>query len=113
MEHHRGALAYDWRTRFGLPLTAIFDGSLSWHSAWLYTEQLMLDPTSRVFQSVNGLRFYSPVELAVSRGVEYMVRFQGAKKFEWMWPFETAATTKLVARDDADRVANMHRLNAL
>lgn len=50
---HRGALAYDWRTRFGLPLEAIFDGRMTWSEAWDLANQLSVDPTSRLCAALN------------------------------------------------------------
>lgn len=48
IEEHPGPLAYDWRTRFALSLSAPFEGHVSWHEAWLLTEQLLADPTSHL-----------------------------------------------------------------
>ena len=54
IEEHPGALAYDWRVRFGLSLSAVFDGALTWHEAWLLTEQLLNDPTSHIAAALAG-----------------------------------------------------------
>ncbi|MFG3338724.1 hypothetical protein [Glycomyces sp. NPDC048151] len=54
IEEHPGPLAYDWRARFGLPLSAPFDGTVSWHEAWLLTEQLLADPTSHLAAALAG-----------------------------------------------------------
>lgn len=54
IEEHPGAFAYDWRTRFHLPLSAALDGSMTWHEAWLLTRELASDPTSRVAMAING-----------------------------------------------------------
>jgi hypothetical protein len=52
---HRDALAYDWRTRFGLPLAAIFDHRrMGYAEAWQLVNQLSLDPTSRLCAALNG-----------------------------------------------------------
>lgn len=48
MADHPGALAYDWRARFGLPVSAVFDGRMSIDEAWLLAEQLLADPTSQI-----------------------------------------------------------------
>ncbi len=49
---HPGAFSYDWRTRFGLPLSAVFDGRMSFREAWMLTQELIVDPSSRVFVAV-------------------------------------------------------------
>lgn len=54
IEEHEQAFAYDWRTRFGLPLSSLFDGSMAWHEAWNLTRELLSDPTSRVATATAG-----------------------------------------------------------
>jgi hypothetical protein len=54
IEEHPGPLAYDWRTRFALSLSAPFDGAVSWHEAWLLTQQLLADPTSHLAAALAG-----------------------------------------------------------
>jgi hypothetical protein len=51
---HEQAFTYDWRTRFGLPLDAVFDGRMSWRETLLLTMELSADPTSRVGAAVAG-----------------------------------------------------------
>ena len=48
MDRAPAAFAYDWRTRFGLPITAVFDGRMSWAEAWDLFLELMRDPSSHV-----------------------------------------------------------------
>lgn len=54
IEEHRDAFEYDWRTRFGLPLKAIFSGEMSWREAAAMTRVLAADSSSRVFAAVHG-----------------------------------------------------------
>lgn len=49
-----GALAYDWRARFGLPLSAARDGSMRWAEAWALTEQILRDPYSHTYSTLRG-----------------------------------------------------------
>lgn len=51
---HRTAFAYDWRTRFGLPLSALYDGRMTWAEAWDLTAALGDDPTSHVGAALAG-----------------------------------------------------------
>lgn len=50
---HPGAIRYDWRTRFGLPVESIFDGRMSWDEAWDLVTELVRDPTSHLFAAIN------------------------------------------------------------
>jgi hypothetical protein len=48
IEDHPVEAAYDWRTRFGLPVAAVFDGRMSWDEAYDLARGLLADPTSRL-----------------------------------------------------------------
>jgi hypothetical protein len=54
IEEHPAAFSYDWRTRFHQPLQVIEHGGMSWREAWLLTQQLLADPSSRVFAALAG-----------------------------------------------------------
>jgi hypothetical protein len=54
MTAHEQAFTYDWRNRFGLPLTVVFDGTMSWGETWALTAELAADPSSRVGAAVAG-----------------------------------------------------------
>lgn len=56
IEEHEAAFIYDWRTRFGLPLRSVFDGTMSLHEAWQLTQELCRDPTSHVGAAVAGFK---------------------------------------------------------
>lgn len=52
IEEHEPAFAYDWRTRFGLPLQVIEVGDMTWREAWQLTKQLLTDTSSNVFAAI-------------------------------------------------------------
>lgn len=54
VEAYEPAFVYDWRTRFGLSLTALVTGELSLAEAWLLTCELLHDPGSRVYAAIAG-----------------------------------------------------------
>lgn len=54
---HPDEFAYDWRTRFGMPLAAVFDGRMSWQEARSLTRALAADPSSRVGAAVQGWEY--------------------------------------------------------
>lgn len=65
IEEHEAAFIYDWRTRFGLPLRSVFDGTLTWHEAWQLTQELFKDPSSHVAAAVSGMRHPWTYESAI------------------------------------------------
>lgn len=48
IEDHPSACAYDFRSRFGLPVEAVFDGRMTWNEAWMLVRELLSDPSSRL-----------------------------------------------------------------
>lgn len=54
MTRHRGAFEYDWRSRFGLPLTVVGD-AMSWGEAVRLTQLLEQDPSSMVCAALADL----------------------------------------------------------
>ena len=48
IEDHPVEASYDWRTRFGLPIAAVFDGRMTWDEAYDLVRGLLADPTSRL-----------------------------------------------------------------
>jgi len=54
IEDHPVEAAYDWRTRFGLPVGAIFDGRMTWDEAYDLARGLLADPTSRLAAARSG-----------------------------------------------------------
>lgn len=65
IEEHEAAFIYDWRTRFGLPLRSVFDGTLTWHEAWALTQELCRDPSSHVGAAVAGMKHPWSYESAI------------------------------------------------
>lgn len=53
IDEHRGALEYDWRTRFHLPLTIVGE-AMTWGEAVRLFHELVRDPSSRTFAAVAG-----------------------------------------------------------
>lgn len=51
---HTEALAYDFRARFGLGLSAPFDGTITWPEMWDLVSELVKDPTSHACAALNG-----------------------------------------------------------
>lgn len=56
IEEHEAAFIYDWRTRFGLPLRSVFDGTMTLYEAWQLTQELCKDPASHVGASVAKMK---------------------------------------------------------
>lgn len=48
IEEHRGALEYDWRSRFGLALAVVGTDAMCWGEAYRLTLVLLNDPTSQL-----------------------------------------------------------------
>lgn len=65
IDQHPDEIAYDWRSRFGLPLEALADGRMSWDEAWSLTQRLMADPTSHLRAAVAGWAHPWPYEARV------------------------------------------------
>lgn len=55
-DEHRGAITYDWRTRFGVPWAAV-PTEMDWGEAWLLLQQVVLDPSSRLAAAVAGWEY--------------------------------------------------------
>lgn len=51
---HTDALTYDFRSRFGLSLSAPFDGTVTWDEMWSLVSELVSDPTSHTCAAANG-----------------------------------------------------------
>ncbi|WP_212750679.1 hypothetical protein [Cutibacterium avidum] len=56
MHTHRGALEYDWRTRFGLPLTAVGTDAMSWSEAVRLAVTLTSDGSSQLAAALGQWR---------------------------------------------------------
>lgn len=56
IRQHRGAFEYDWRTRFGMPISAI-PGDMAWDEALRMLKILGDDPTSQVAAALSKWAF--------------------------------------------------------
>lgn len=101
IEEHRDALAYDWRTRFHLPLSAIPD-EMAWDEALSLLRVLRSDPSSQFAAAVEGWSHPLSREAAVLMDVwdlEYAK--SGSKKREsYPRPFKTKGSR------ESERVGN-------
>lgn len=97
IEEHRGAIEYDWRTRFGLPLSAIGTDAMDWGEAYRLAMILLGDQTAHLCAAAAG--WTSPwsrdtemlavlVEITLRRSVKYPDRVR-----PWPRPWPDAATT--------------------
>lgn len=77
---HRSALEYDWRTRFGLSVSAILTRDISWREAWDLTSEILRDPDSHTCASLAGWAYVpGPVERAAADLAELWVNAQRRK----------------------------------
>lgn len=54
IDDHRGALEYEWRARFGLPLTVVGTPEMTWGEATRLVEVITQDPASPLTAAVSG-----------------------------------------------------------
>lgn len=92
---HRSAIEHDWRSRYGLPLAALFRREVTWGEAWDLTSELLRDPDSHVTASLAGWAYVpGPVERVNTALFEAWVNSQ-RKKNSTPWraprPWEKAA----------------------
>lgn len=64
IEKHRGALRYDWRTRFGTSLDLV-PGDIGWSEALDLVRILRADPGSMLAAAMEGWSYPMPREVAV------------------------------------------------
>lgn len=81
IERHRGAFEYDWRTRFGLPLSAVPE-FMDWGEALRLVKILGADPSSQIGAAVSGWEFAATWEyLAIADLIDLQrVRTKWRKK---------------------------------
>ena len=81
IEEHKAAFAYDWRTRFGLPLSAVGE-AMTFGEALLLAGELAADPSSRVAAALSGWsRPADRVEIALADLFDLI-----ARTVEWKKP---------------------------
>ncbi len=114
--HHRAALEYDFRARFGFGVERIDRQEISWQQMTALIDGLMDDHTSHTFASAAGwsyvpspaeVAFYDEldVKLAMNRG-----RNQPAPP-RTKRPWETPKQGLVVPRTDAEKHARRQSLN--
>jgi hypothetical protein len=87
--HHRGALEYDWRTRFGLPLAAIGTEAMTITEAARLASQLVNDPGSATAASVIGWNHpldWSGIVLADLFDLVHRALSEGTVEPHWVRP---------------------------
>lgn len=59
IDEHKAAFYYDWRDRFGLPLSSVFtgEGGMTWDEAWDLFTILATDPTSYVGAALSEMDY--------------------------------------------------------
>lgn len=63
IEHHPGALEYDWQTRFRHSIDQLRE--VGWRKAWWWTSEILRDPYSHTHSALRGdLRVPHPAEEA-------------------------------------------------
>jgi hypothetical protein len=117
IERHLPALRYDWRTRLGLPLTSIFDGTMSWMEAWGYAEEILKDQSSHLFASVAGW-LYPPSEAEINtvwllEGWANAQRRKGTVPVILQRPWQQRMAESGVALVDADSPERMEAFERL
>ena len=86
---HRGALEYDWRTRFGLPLSAIGTEAMTITEAARLATQLTNDPGSATAASVIGWNHpldWSGIVLTDLFDLVHRALSEGAVEPHWVRP---------------------------
>lgn len=91
---HGDALAYDFRHRFHLPLSAIFDGTVGYRDGWALIQGLAVDMGSHYSASLNGWDYplsyeafalASTYDLLMAANADPKKR-RGIKPFPKPWP---------------------------
>lgn len=88
IEEHRGALRYDWRTRFGRGLDESVPADIGWDEALDLVRILRSDPSSRIAAAAEGWdQPHAPGDLIAMRQFELTQAAAGVKKPQ---PYPTA-----------------------
>ena len=65
IEEHQPALEYDWRTRFGLPLSAVGTPAMTWGEGYRLANVLVGDPSSHTAAGIAGWDYPWPRDVAL------------------------------------------------
>lgn len=88
IEEHRGAVEYDWRSRFHLPITCIPDG-MGYGEAWRLLRIVAADPSSQTAAAISGWAF--PLDRAAQTlavVAENVARNGGDKRWTYPRPWD-------------------------
>lgn len=120
IEHHTAALEYDFRTRFGLPVSALFNGGVTWREGWNLAQELLMDMSSHVYASVAGWRYAPPdverMGLELFEAWMNTQRRKGSVPIVLKRPWKDGMTTggaEVVDADNEERLDAIARLSVL
>lgn len=105
IEEHRSAVAYDWRSRFGLGSEVIGDG-MGWREAVDLADTLRRDPTSWLGAALSGWKYpmsHEAVLLADLFDLEHTVNSKRPPKPHPIRPWETSGRTSQRMGDTGGR----------
>jgi hypothetical protein len=88
IRRHRGAYEFDWRTRFGVPLSDVPE-RMSWGEAVRLSRELAHEPTSHVAAALAGWEYPVSREWVALRAVH--ARLGGKKDHPLPAPWERAS----------------------
>lgn len=57
IEDYPAEIAYDWRSRFSLPIESVFDGRMGFEEAWMLIQRLIIDPSSHLGAAHAGWKY--------------------------------------------------------
>lgn len=113
-------MRYEWRSRFGLPLTVLFDGRMTWAEGWALAEEILLDESSHLYASVRGWSFPPSDVLRVNLTLFELwantQRKRGSLPIILKRPWEDKKTfggASLVDAESPERLAAIARLESL
>lgn len=112
--HHRAALEYDFRARFGFGVEKIDREELSWQQVQALIDGLLIDHSSHSFASVMGWAYVpTPAEVQFYDELDVKIAMNRAKNQpappRTKRPWEQART---VSRRDPEHDARLERLKA-
>lgn len=116
IKDHRSALEHDWRTRYGMTVSAFLRREVSWAEAWDLTVPILRDPDSHVTAALVGWSYVpGPMQRVMTDVFEMYVnakRGRGTIRWEAPRPWTRAAPKQPGRLSEEDRAARA-RLNEL
>lgn len=80
IDEHPSEFEYDWRTRFGLSIRAVFDGTQTWREAVALMIELVHDPTSRLAVAIAGWDHPWSTESAILADVYDLMQYANTER---------------------------------